>query len=74
MDAFDQENLGSSSSSQEDNINVVVRVRPLCEKERRNRDDMVAQFPGNGQILVIIDKFDEHKKLITEIPFNFPIV
>lgn len=53
MDALDQINLGSSdSSSLEDNINVVIRVRPLCEKERRNRDDMVVQFPGNGQILV----------------------
>ncbi len=61
MDAFDQENLGSSSSSQEDNINVVVRVRPLCEKERHNRDDMVVQFPGNGQLLVRLNLKSLHQ-------------
>lgn len=53
MDVLDKLNLGSAdTSSLEDNINVVIRVRPLSEKERKNRDEMVAQFPGNGQILV----------------------
>uniref|UniRef100_A0A1Y1JYN0 Kinesin-like protein n=2 Tax=Photinus pyralis TaxID=7054 RepID=A0A1Y1JYN0_PHOPY len=36
----------------EDNINVVVRVRPLNHKEVKARDISVIQFPGNGQILV----------------------
>lgn len=36
----------------EDNINVVVRVRPVSEKEIKARDESVVQFPGNGQILV----------------------
>lgn len=44
----------SASSTPEDNINVVVRVRPLNEKERRGLDPSVASFPGNGQILVNI--------------------
>ena len=42
----------TSSTTPEDSINVVVRVRPLNEREKKNRDEMIAQFPGNGQILV----------------------
>lgn len=50
------ENLTQSSGSTEpstpgDNINVVVRVRPLSEKEVREHDNMAVQFPGNGQII-----------------------
>lgn len=41
-----------SSTPLEDNINVVVRVRPVSEKEIKARDESVVQFPGNGQILV----------------------
>lgn len=37
----------------EDNINVVVRVRPLNGKEVKNGEASVVQFPGNGQILVL---------------------
>ena len=44
----------SSSTLPEDNINVVVRVRPLNEKEKRRKDEHVIQFPGNGQLLVNI--------------------
>ncbi|XP_067010518.2 kinesin-like protein KIF12 [Anabrus simplex] len=38
--------------SPEDNINVVVRVRPLSSKEMKTADDSVVQFPGNGQIVL----------------------
>ncbi|XP_043258270.1 kinesin-like protein KIF12 isoform X2 [Colletes gigas] len=34
----------------ENNINVVVRVRPLSNKEVKAGDDMAVQFPGDGQI------------------------
>ncbi|XP_011153984.1 kinesin-like protein KIF12 isoform X2 [Harpegnathos saltator] len=34
----------------ENNINVVVRVRPLNNKEIKAGDEMVVQFPGDGQI------------------------
>ncbi|XP_053987978.1 kinesin-like protein KIF12 isoform X1 [Hylaeus volcanicus] len=34
----------------ENNINVVVRVRPLNRKEVKAGDDMAVQFPGDGQI------------------------
>ncbi|XP_055534500.1 kinesin-like protein KIF12 [Wyeomyia smithii] len=54
LDNITQSSNGSGSSlpgTPEDNINVVVRVRPLDVREIRNGDDMVAQFPGNGQIL-----------------------
>ena len=44
----------ASSTQPEDNINVVVRVRPLNEKEKRRKDEHVIQFPGNGQLLVNI--------------------
>ncbi|XP_049308043.1 kinesin-like protein KIF12 isoform X1 [Bactrocera dorsalis] len=43
---------GSEPSTPEDNINVVVRVRPLNEKEKRDRYGMILQFPGNGQIII----------------------
>ncbi|KAJ1531608.1 hypothetical protein ONE63_000280 [Megalurothrips usitatus] len=39
-------------ASGEDNINVVVRVRPLSQKEAKTKDQFVVQFPGNGQLLV----------------------
>lgn len=42
----------SEPSTPEDNINVVVRVRPLNEKEKRDRHGPILQFPGNGQIIV----------------------
>ncbi|KAF5286072.1 hypothetical protein FQR65_LT12958 [Abscondita terminalis] len=42
----------SSRNQVEDNINVVVRVRPLNPKEVKVRDISVVQFPGNGQVLV----------------------
>ncbi|XP_045463579.1 kinesin-like protein KIF12 isoform X2 [Harmonia axyridis] len=42
----------TSYNQDEDNINVVVRVRPISEKEKRGNDINVIQFPGNGQILV----------------------
>lgn len=41
-----------SSTPLEDNIQVVLRVRPINEKEIKARDESVVQFPGNGQILV----------------------
>ncbi|KAH8285685.1 hypothetical protein KR054_012367 [Drosophila jambulina] len=39
-------------STPEDNINVVVRVRPLNDKEKRDRHGSTLQFPGNGQVIV----------------------
>lgn len=41
-----------SSTPLEDNINVVVRVRPRNEKEIKSKDESVTEFPGNGRILV----------------------
>lgn len=40
------------STPLEDNINVVVRVRPVSEREIKARDESIVQFPGNGQLLV----------------------
>ncbi|XP_017836230.1 kinesin-like protein KIF12 isoform X2 [Drosophila busckii] len=39
-------------STPEDNINVVVRVRPLNDKEKRDRHGPTLQFPGNGQVII----------------------
>ncbi|KAL9913724.1 kinesin-like protein at 54D isoform 1-T1 [Glossina fuscipes fuscipes] len=49
--------VASKSASSEpctpdDNIQVVVRVRPLNPKERRDRNASILQFPGNGQIII----------------------
>ncbi|XP_030375572.1 kinesin-like protein KIF12 [Scaptodrosophila lebanonensis] len=43
---------GSEPSTPEDNINVVVRVRPLNEKEKRDKHGATLQFPGNGQVII----------------------
>lgn len=40
------------SATPDANVHVVVRVRPLNEKERRNRHGAILQFPGNGQVIV----------------------
>lgn len=42
----------TSPSSPGDNINVVVRVRPLQENEKKRRQEMIIQLPGKGQIYV----------------------
>ncbi|KAG7188164.1 hypothetical protein KM043_013382 [Ampulex compressa] len=34
----------------ENNINVVVRVRPMSSREIKATDDIAVQFPGDGQI------------------------
>lgn len=53
MDDVGVKSSGSSTpGGLEDNINVVVRVRPLSDKESKARDESAVQFPGNGQILV----------------------
>lgn len=53
MDSADYVAKSSGSSTPlEDNINVVVRVRPLNDKELKAKDESITQFPGNGQILV----------------------
>ena len=41
-----------NSTPVEDNINVVIRVRPISDKEKKAKDESIIQFPGNGQILV----------------------
>ena len=50
-----------------DNINVVIRVRPLSQKENKNNDEGIIQFPGEGQIWV-----DEGKDALK--PFTFNVV
>ena len=45
-------NQGSASDLDGDNINVVIRVRPISNKEQRNNDEGIIQFPGEGQIWV----------------------
>ncbi|XP_072949569.1 kinesin-like protein KIF12 [Epargyreus clarus] len=51
--SVDRSTRGSSTTlnSDEDNINVVVRVRPLNEKERSYRERDVLEFPGKGQVI-----------------------
>ncbi|XP_063624421.1 kinesin-like protein KIF12 isoform X5 [Cydia splendana] len=51
--SLDRSSRGSSTTlnSDEDNINVVVRVRPLNEKERAMQERDMLEFPGKGQII-----------------------
>jgi len=57
----------SSTDSDGDNINVVIRVRPISQKEQRANDEGIIQFPGEGQIWV-----DEAKGALK--PFTFNVV
>lgn len=51
MDNISSQPRGASSpASPGDNINVVVRVRPLQDSEKKRKEDTVIQLPGNGQI------------------------
>ncbi|XP_038220572.1 kinesin-like protein KIF12 [Zerene cesonia] len=49
----DRSTRGSSTTlhSDEDNINVVIRVRPVNDKERSVRERNMLEFPGKGQII-----------------------
>ncbi|XP_052753169.1 kinesin-like protein KIF12 isoform X1 [Galleria mellonella] len=51
--SLDRSTRGSTTTlnSDEDNINVVVRIRPLNEKERSCGDREILEFPGKGQIV-----------------------
>ncbi|XP_049873826.1 kinesin-like protein KIF12 [Pectinophora gossypiella] len=52
--SLDRSTRGSSTTlnSDEDNINVVVRVRPLNDKERSTGEREMLEFPGKGQVVV----------------------
>ncbi|XP_051170195.1 kinesin-like protein KIF12 isoform X2 [Leptopilina boulardi] len=50
LNVGDRRAIASKHLLPEDNINVVIRVRPLSNKEIKARDDMAVQFPGGGQI------------------------
>ena len=47
------ENSGTEGDG--DNINVVIRVRPISQKEQKANDEGIIQFPGEGQIWVNVD-------------------
>ncbi|XP_061716530.1 kinesin-like protein KIF12 isoform X1 [Cydia pomonella] len=51
--SLDRSSRGSSTTlnSDEDNINVVVRVRPLNERERACQERDMLEFPGKGQVI-----------------------
>jgi hypothetical protein len=59
----------------EDNINVVVRVRPVSEKEIKANDESVVQFPGNGQLLVSISVTSplRHLSVLTRYDHNYSV-
>uniref|UniRef100_T1GLU6 Kinesin motor domain-containing protein n=1 Tax=Megaselia scalaris TaxID=36166 RepID=T1GLU6_MEGSC len=52
LEIIASKSTGSEPSTPDDNVNVVVRVRPLSEKERQSGQESILQFPGNGQIMI----------------------
>ncbi|XP_043474477.1 kinesin-like protein KIF12 isoform X2 [Leptopilina heterotoma] len=50
LNVGDRRAIASKHLLPDHNINVVIRVRPLSNKEIKARDDMAVQFPGGGQI------------------------
>ncbi|XP_013145447.1 PREDICTED: kinesin-like protein KIF12 [Papilio polytes] len=51
--SVDRSTRGSTTTlnSDEDNINVVVRVRPINDQERNRGEREVLEFPGKGQVI-----------------------
>ncbi|KAL0838560.1 hypothetical protein ABMA28_016664 [Loxostege sticticalis] len=51
--SVDRSTRGSSTTlnGDEDNINVVVRIRPLNEKEKATGEREILEFPGKGQVI-----------------------
>ncbi|CAG4959160.1 unnamed protein product [Parnassius apollo] len=51
--SLDRSTRGSTTtlSADEDNINVVVRVRPVNETERSHGEREILEFPGKGQVI-----------------------
>ncbi|XP_068633105.1 kinesin-like protein KIF12 [Battus philenor] len=51
--SLDRSTRASSTTlnSDEDNINVVIRVRPVSEQERSHGEREVLEFPGKGQVI-----------------------
>ncbi|XP_026464974.1 kinesin-like protein KIF12 [Ctenocephalides felis] len=49
--SIDLSEIGSEPGTPEDNINVVVRVRPLNKKEIDEGQEIAVEFPGNGQLV-----------------------
>ncbi|XP_026327688.1 kinesin-like protein KIF12 [Hyposmocoma kahamanoa] len=65
--SLDRSTRGSSTTlnSDEDNINVVVRVRPLNEQERAVNKHEIIEFPGKGQIVVHGDTPNQKAKVFS---------
>ncbi|XP_022917866.2 kinesin-like protein KIF12 [Onthophagus taurus] len=53
----------SDAGEEDGNINVVVRVRPLSEKEKRVRDPSIVQLLPDGQIM--IENFGNKPKIFS---------
>ncbi|XP_040566336.1 kinesin-like protein KIF3A isoform X2 [Lepeophtheirus salmonis] len=58
----------SGDDNEGDNINVVVRVRPLNIKEHKQNDTNIIHFPGDGGVWVDEQKRDKIK------PYTFNVV
>ncbi|KAL5288731.1 KIF12 family protein [Megaselia abdita] len=52
LEIIASKSTGSEPSTPDDNVNVVVRVRPLSQKERQAGHESILQFPGNGQVMI----------------------
>ncbi|KAJ8731137.1 hypothetical protein PYW07_004301 [Mythimna separata] len=51
LDRISTRGSSTTLNADEDNINVVVRVRPISEKERSHGERLLLEFPGKGQVI-----------------------
>ncbi|KPJ07029.1 Kinesin-like protein KIF12 [Papilio machaon] len=63
--SVDRSTRGSTTTlnSDEDNINVVVRVRPVSDQERSHGEREVLEFPGKGQVIDLLNPGTAKKPL-----------
>ncbi|CAG0913345.1 unnamed protein product [Notodromas monacha] len=62
-------NYDESDDGGADNVNVVVRVRPMNQRELANSEETCVQFPGEGQLWM-----DGYGKDPRPKPFTFNVV
>ena len=62
-----------------DNINVVIRVRPLNQKELKSGDESIFTFPGDGgiwvrnQLFLYLSSIRVNRKYLIWVSYNYLI-
>ncbi|KAL4713195.1 hypothetical protein ACJJTC_002941 [Scirpophaga incertulas] len=65
--SLDRSTRGSNTTlnSDEDNINVVIRIRPMNDKEKSCGEKQILEFPGKGQVICHTDAPGQKSKVFS---------